>query len=219
MSRIGKRIPPYLGIHDLIDLLHGKAIHYILSLESLDGSATYVTNSGSVTLDFRGIRLSTGTTAGSRAHVNKGIELAVGYNLFNYRFRALFLCETLNGEVNLTGYVVVGDVRDFTRYVGFKIDTDGKLYGCVCESGSETVVDLAYSIPAGSAVLPPLEARFYPGVKAEFYVGGAKKGETTTGLPSGSATASRVFSADAVNADAVDRQLRIGYFSLFRWLV
>jgi hypothetical protein len=200
------------------NLLHEEYLHYVLPLESLDGFETAISGTGSVSLTLDGVLLTTGTTANSTAYAGK-LLFRLGANMFNYKLRALLLIATYYGDANLLAYFGVGDVRDATQFIGFKID-GGKLYGCAISGGTETLVDLNYSVPGGlPAVLPPLEVVFYPSLKAEFYVNMVKRGELTSGLPTGNPSFRRILNLKVQNLDTTNRGISLGYFSLLRWIV
>jgi len=109
------------------------------------------------------------------------------------------------------GNVSSPDTNDTNHKVGFRLKDD-TLQGVAANGSAFSSVNLETYTSA--AWHKTLECVFTPGVKAEFYVNGAKLGELTTNLPSGSSYA-HIYMQVWVYAADTDARL---YVYDWRWL-
>jgi len=171
------------------------------------------TASSTVTNGSNVLTLITGTANGGYAQVSKSPT----YNSFlsfvapSY-MRSAF---SVDSGTSLVAYIVRGNSA--TKNYGFKIQ-NGVLQGVVNNGTSEQVVNLA--TPSFTTIAPSgiysVAAKFYPESKCLFYVNGIEAGVITSGLPTGSATASdpNLYDIKATNTSSVSKQLALSFLEI-----
>ena len=179
-------VPPKVTADNLYD--HG-GLYFHTLFESLDGWYQDVSGSGSITLDYHGLDLDTGTTADSVARVCKSPSNPLNNLTWdkNRRLRLRVYISSIQTGADDVIWMVMGAYGSY-QHVGFKI-LAGTLYGTVYDGTTENTLDIQ-TVAAGDS--PLLEVIFTAGIEAEFLVDGVSKGTLTANLPTGTTYASHL---------------------------
>ena len=176
-----------------------------------DSLSSYVGGSGVVTWAYSYVRLNTGTTSSSYAHIRKVVAYPLKYSWEAKRyFRAVVQFYWANTNAYLwivSGYLDYNASGAIYQHIGFKM-INGLLYGTVADGSAESTL-LLEDLSANSRAYRFLTYEYTPGVEARFYVDGVDKGAITTNLPSGSAYANYLFQASVYNTAAEAKLLYI----------
>lgn len=187
-------------------------IFHATNFESLDGFEVYTSGGATVSIDHDFLWLQTGDTINHLARCRKAH--AIRFPLATWNNARAFRCYAwLYTATNKYGVIFIGTGYGTTnRHVAFTVE-DGMLKGSVHNGTSQITVDLEELAASTYGVTRHLEARFTPGVKAEFYIGGYKIDEIATGLPAGSTDAKWWFYSFLKNTDGTnDLWLRVSQF-------
>jgi len=175
-----------------------------------------VTGSASVSVPSDGmlVILSTGTTAFSRATIQKD-----AYGLGNPgswdapRYLGIYLW--FGSDTGQIIWLVTGGVSDYAGventkpHFGFFV-YDNKLYGSVSDGTSNAMTGYTTISALGRYLL---EAFFYPGDRVEFYVNRSLLGTLTTCLPPPDAT----YGSILMNASIYNREAANKWIDIFVW--
>lgn len=187
-------------------------LYYNTNFEHLDGFDVNSSAGASAELSDGFLALQTGATINHYAYVKK--RNAIQYLLANWNNARKFKATVyLYAATNNVGFMYLGTGASFAgRHIMFLLE-DGVLKGSVHNGSSETKVELDDWGAGAYAKTKDLEAIFTPSSKAEFYIGGYKIDEITTGLPSGITDADYLFYTYLKNTDGVNKlMLRINQF-------
>jgi len=155
--------------------------------ESLDGFYTYGSGSGVVSVNNYGIKLTSGSTAGSIAASSKSpIPLIPQFNWAKNSTLHIGLQHRINTSSTSLILLLIGQPANL-KHVGFKI-LNNVLYGTIGNGAAETTVSLGSAGSLNSSVTHRLKAVYTLNTKVEFYVDGSKVDEITSGFPSGTET-------------------------------
>ncbi len=197
------------SIGDNIDYLNPawlartEALVFREGFSSLDGLGVYTSGSGAVSNQKGGPRITTGSTSGSYAILDSREYDYLGPITFDNDRVLLFGAFLRNGISDRTDYWTTGAPDDGGKGFGFKV-ANGDLLGVVHDGNAESTTTLLSGISVG--VGRRCRAEFTAGSAVEFYVGGAKEGEITTSLPSGTpSTPYQTFRFRVDNSAAVTR--------------
>jgi len=178
--------------------------------ESIDGYTQLVSGTGNVALESGAVNLSTGETSSSYAKMYKEILYPTGSSFTWDKDRIFRVGISINSNTSVSAYIIAGEYPA-QNAIGFRIVND-IIYGFTSNTAAKTEVTLLTFDTSGSW---ELEVR-YTQNKAEFYVNGVYKGQSTTNLPTGTDYASTVLNARVENLDAVYRELDIGEWEFWQ---
>ena len=164
------------------DAYNNNSIFFHTFFESVDGFTTLRVTSLGGYLNF-----ITGGLIGESSYLYKSINYSIGPQITfdkNIRFKTKvsFVHNSLQ-TINVGIGILELSSPWVSRHVGIQV-LDNAFYGTVGNGTTETTISLATAIP-GTETNYLLEAVFTTGSKAEFYIDNVKKGEITTGLPTG----------------------------------
>lgn len=184
---------------------------------SLEGVTTAVSGSGSAPAINAGtgaVELVTGATDNSHStfQVFRYYNWSADGRTPSWERDRTFVADVDFKDTQDRLYIVTGSLAkdDKTgRHVGFAMK-NGDLIGTVGNGTSETTTTLVSGASTGQKHLRA-EYRSQNSPKVEFYVGGVKQGEITSGLPGSRTDSFRVLHAIAENADsgASSRQMNV----------
>ena len=173
---------------------------------------TEVGGSGSVT--YSGgkyyVRLGTGTTLDSYAHVNKaamGLSRGFSWDKKRHFGVAVYLWTYSAQNVHITtGTAPTTGSENLPCHIGFKV-IDDVIYGTV---GSAAEVESVLALETlAAAAFRRLECVFTPCVECRIYIEGADKGSITTNLPTGTDYAEGMLYVSVHNTAAANKYLDI----------
>lgn len=192
----------------------GGADYYGSTFEELTGYDISPSGSGDTSVSLSGATLWTGATMNSVAELSKSqSDLFPGLTFSKDRSLIADIKITNATSAVGTHNILSGGAGGF-RHIGFKV-VAGILYGTVGNGSLETTVALETLGTGAYTIVRSLRAIFAAGVKCEFYVDGSLLGTITTGLPSGYASSSKLFYANATNPGVAEiKTLLIGHYSV-----
>lgn len=189
------------------DLFDSEVLYLHVPLASWNNTLNATSGSGAVGISPDGIAVNTGSTSGSDALArvqgrSSSTTKTPPYTWDRKRmFRVLATFEDATQQRGLVGMGRSWDNVFTEQHVGFYIEND-TLYMSVADGTTQNTSSVQ-TFSAGDAFT--LEAKFYPGDRAKFWVDGAKEGELTANLPSGTDYAQNMLSAYIHNTEAVGK--------------
>jgi hypothetical protein len=170
---------------DLFDLIFEniwrKIFIWTTFFESLDGYKITTPSGGSITISGESLVLTTGSTAGNEARIQKN-PLFQGVVTF-YKKNAFRTSIILTSVSEVEGWLTVGNSTLSTPFYGFKINNN-VLKG-VSYKGSGSTVEEVNLMTISNSITYHLEARYYPNDKIVFYVKQAEDNQNIYNNPMG----------------------------------
>lgn len=188
----------------------------------LSGSGRFSSSlggSGSIT-ESAGIRINTGSTAGSTAVLIGQNFNALTINLFDENPKLTgYWYPTSNGTSGFTSWFITGCAIQVTqgattltaKHIGF-IARNNVMYGSNANGSSQTITALSGVINLNASQFH-VEARMTSGVDVKFYVNGVLKATHTTNLPTGAMVNEVSYFRCGIRQDASDSNSRFSSIS------
>jgi hypothetical protein len=169
--------------------------------------------SGAVTQVVRRAAALTGTTANSAATIYRDLNpSAEGASNWTKKHELIFVAMLQTATANGKAYLGFGRTMTSTpgdptnSFMGFRVDNLA-LRGLVHDGTNLYVIDLGLELARDEGHL--FKVLLIPGSKIEFYLDGAKKGETDHYIPSGAPTFERVGIWAENNGDEASQGLAV----------
>lgn len=184
-----------------------KTLLYIFNFDTLDAVDVTVNGTGTITLDFDRVTLSSGAIAGGSALVGKSLHYPYGPTTWA-KERKLKLRASVHVDADSSPDIKIctGYPTAVTRGFGF-VFTATKIRGLVANNTGQVLVDLVTGLTAPYTTDNTFEAIFTPGVKVDFYIDGVLKGTITTKLPTGTNDSDQMLFMSVASTDAADHQI------------
>lgn len=184
--------------------------------ESLDGLDVFKSGSGNVVIDPNKITITTGGTSGSVASVREQFQYPpLPLTWAKFRGFKLNLRVDVFTDPASSLFVATGNATTGGRFVGFKF-TNAGILGAVCNGGSIQTVNLEVGKTPPWTETKLLEANFYPGSKAQFFIDGVLKGALTAQLPTETTNAEILFMLSLINSAPIDHSLSTSYIKAWQ---